>query len=91
MAGVAERERGREAYAAEAWQAAYDLLAAADLSDPLPPDELELLATAAYMLGGEAEYLDLLERAHRDHLDRGQPRDGRALRVLDRRQSREPR
>ena len=74
MAGVAERERGREAYAAEAWQAAYDLLAAADQSDPLPPDELELLATAAYMLGREAEYLGLLERAHRDHLDRGQPR-----------------
>ena len=74
MASVAERERGREAYAAEAWQAAYDSLAAADLSDPLPPDELELLATAAYMLGREAEYLALLERAHRDHLGRGQPR-----------------
>jgi DNA-binding CsgD family transcriptional regulator/tetratricopeptide (TPR) repeat protein len=74
MATVADRERGRDAYAAEAWQTAYDCLAAADLSSPLPPDELELLATAAYMLGREAEYLGLLERAHRDHLDRGQPR-----------------
>jgi len=74
MATVAERERGREAHAAGAWQTAYDSFAAADLSDPLPPDELELQATAAYMLGREAEYLGLLERAHRGHLDRGQPR-----------------
>jgi len=36
-------------------------------------DQLEELATAAYMAGREGEYLDLLARAHRAHLDEGEP------------------
>jgi len=72
-AGVAELERGREAYAAEAWLDAYESLSAADQLDPLRAEDLELLATSAYMLGRESEYLGLLERAHRAHLDRDQP------------------
>lgn len=70
---MAELERGREAYAAEAWPEAYESLSAADRSDPLRASDLELLATSAYMLGRESEYLGLLERAHRAHLDCGQP------------------
>jgi len=65
--------RGRDAYAAEAWSRAHEWLSAADRADPLGPDDLELLATSAYMLGHEAEYLGALERAHRAHLERGQP------------------
>ena len=43
---------------------------------PLPADELERLATAAYMLGRDADYFGSLERAHQAHLD-----DGEALRA----------
>jgi DNA-binding CsgD family transcriptional regulator len=68
---VAELERGREAYSAEAWSDAYASLSAADRADPLGAGDLELLATCAYMVGGEAEYRELLERAHRAHLKAG--------------------
>ncbi len=64
-----ELVRGREAYSAEAWIEAYESLSAADGPDPLGPKDLELLATCAYMLGREDEYLATLERAHRAHLD----------------------
>ena len=70
---VVELERGREAYSAEAWSDAYESLSAADRADPLGPEDLELLATSAYMLGREAQYLALLERAHRAHLGAVQP------------------
>jgi DNA-binding CsgD family transcriptional regulator len=70
---VAELERGREAYSAEAWSDAYESLSRADGEKPLAPDDLGLLATSAYMLGREAEYLGFLERAHRGYLDRGAP------------------
>jgi DNA-binding CsgD family transcriptional regulator len=66
-------EQGRAAFAREAWLAAYESLCAADRSDPLRAGDLELLATSAYMLGRETEYLNALERAHRAHLDAGQP------------------
>ena len=64
-------ERGREAYARGAWAESYAALAEADEANPLAPDDLELLATAAYMVGREDAYLRLLERAHRDHLEAG--------------------
>ncbi len=70
---VAELERGRESISAEAWLDAHQSLSAADQSDPLGAEDLELLATSAYMLGRESEYLGLLERAHRAHLAGGQP------------------
>ena len=70
---MAELKRGREAYATERWLDAHESLFAADRSHPLKPDDLERLATSAYMLGREAEYLSLMERAHRAHLDAGQP------------------
>jgi DNA-binding CsgD family transcriptional regulator len=73
VAAVTDLQRGREAYAAEVWLVAYESLSAADRSDPLQPADLELLATSAYMLGRESEYVGLLERAHRAYLDCGQP------------------
>jgi ATP/maltotriose-dependent transcriptional regulator MalT len=78
VAAVVQIERGREACAAEAWLDAYELLSAADRSDPLRAADLELLATSAYMLGREGDYLALLERAHRDHLAADET--GRAVR-----------
>ena len=88
---MAELERGREAYSAEAWADAYEALLAADQSDPLGAGDLELLASSAYMLGRENEYLGLLERAHRAHLDAGDPLRGPPLCFLDRRHPRQSR
>lgn len=66
-------ERGREAYRARAWKDAHALLTAADEASALEPDDLELLATAAFMLGRDHEYVDVLERAHLAYLDEGKP------------------
>ncbi len=66
-----ELESGREAYSREAWSDAYEALSQADRESPLGPDDLELLAGCAYMIGREAEYRNLLGRAHRAHLDAG--------------------
>jgi DNA-binding CsgD family transcriptional regulator len=71
---MSDLERGRRAWTEEAWLDAHRWLSAADRSDPLPARDLELLATAAYMLGRDADYLALLERAHRAHLLAGAPR-----------------
>ena len=62
-------EHGREAYLGRAWRDAYDFLSTADAQKPLGTDDLELLATCAYMLGREHEYVSLLERAHHLYLD----------------------
>jgi len=64
-------EQGRAACAKGAWVDAYESLTRADAADPLEPDDLELLARAAYMLGRDDDYLRGLERAHYGHLDAG--------------------
>jgi DNA-binding CsgD family transcriptional regulator len=68
----AQLERGRESYALEAWAEAHELLSAADPSHPLGARDLELLATAAYMIGREEDYFASLERAHRAYVDAGE-------------------
>jgi ATP/maltotriose-dependent transcriptional regulator MalT len=64
-----ELQRGREAYARRAWADAYKSLSLADQIAPLAEDDLDLLATSAYLIGREDDYLRTLERAHRAHLD----------------------
>jgi DNA-binding CsgD family transcriptional regulator len=66
-------ERGRASFADGAWGDAHAALSAADEAAPLAPDDLELLARAAYMLGRDHDYLRALERAHYGHLDAGDP------------------
>jgi DNA-binding CsgD family transcriptional regulator/tetratricopeptide (TPR) repeat protein len=68
---VAALDRGRESYARQAWTDAYESLSAADRLEGLGAEDLELLATAAYMIGDEDDYFGLLERAHHAHLDAG--------------------
>jgi DNA-binding NarL/FixJ family response regulator len=65
-------ERGRQRHAARAWTDSYDSLIAADREAPLVAEDLELLATSAYMLGRDAAYVAALERAHRAYLERDQ-------------------
>ena len=44
-------DEGRRAYARRAWRDAHDAFSRADEATPLDADDLELLGTAAYMLG----------------------------------------
>jgi len=69
---VTEIEQGREFYADRAWSAAYAALSRADREAALAADDLELLATAAYMIGREDEYFGALGRAHQAHLNAGE-------------------
>ena len=52
--------------AGRSWTDIYDTLTRADRAE-----DLERLATAAYMLGRDEEYCSALERAHHAHLERG--------------------
>ncbi len=65
-------QRGRDAYAARAWGDAYALLQRADELESLAPPDLGLLATAAYMLGRDEEWVAAHERAHHLHLEAGE-------------------
>jgi tetratricopeptide (TPR) repeat protein len=64
-------ERGRSAFAGQAWAEAYERLSAADRAAPLEPDDLERLATAAYLVGLEDDSAELWARAHHQLLARG--------------------
>lgn len=64
-------ERAREAFVRRAWAESYRLLEAADRETLLEPEDLERLATAAYLLGRDAESEALRARAHQTCLDRG--------------------
>lgn len=48
---------------------AYKSLSHADQTTPLEADDLELLATSAYMLGRDDVYLSGMERAHKAYLE----------------------
>ncbi|MGH3010915.1 MAG: LuxR C-terminal-related transcriptional regulator [Gaiellaceae bacterium] len=64
-------ERGRASYAKGAWLNVYEWLSRADEDDLLEPEDLEMLARSAYMLGRDDDYVSALERAHHGHLDAG--------------------
>jgi DNA-binding CsgD family transcriptional regulator len=64
-------ERGRASYAKNAWSDAFEWLSRADGQAELAPEDLELLARAAYMLARDEEYRRGLERAHYGYLDTG--------------------
>ena len=57
-------ERGRRAFAAQAWADAYGSLESADDAEPLGAEDLELLATAAHLLGRTDDATRAWERAH---------------------------
>jgi DNA-binding CsgD family transcriptional regulator len=69
-----ELERGRESYARSAWATAFESLSRSDGLAPLEAEDLELLATSAYMLGREDEWMRILERACHLHSDAGEAR-----------------
>ena len=59
-------ERGRKAFADQAWAAAFDELSDATESAPLGLEDLERHAAAAYLVGRADESLELWEKAHHD-------------------------
>lgn len=79
MARAATIDRGREAFAQQRWREAYSHLSAADRESPLGPADLEMLATAAYLIGEDASATALWTRAHHQLIDEGHP--GRAAQL----------
>jgi DNA-binding CsgD family transcriptional regulator len=65
--------RGRTAFEREAWSDAYRELATADAAGSLEPDDLDYLATAAFLTGNDAASAEARARAHAGFLDRGDP------------------
>jgi ATP/maltotriose-dependent transcriptional regulator MalT len=66
--------RGRGAAERLAWADAYAALSLADQSSSLAAEDLELLATAAYLLGHMEDCLGALQRAQQLYAEGGDPR-----------------
>jgi ATP/maltotriose-dependent transcriptional regulator MalT len=62
-------DHGRACVRQEAWRDAYEALSRARISEELDAADLEDLASAAYMLGRDDEYVTALEAAHQAHLE----------------------
>jgi DNA-binding CsgD family transcriptional regulator len=85
MNGMASREqltvdtaelslrRARECYERREWADAYQLLSVADRFAHLACEDLERLATAAYLIDRDLEFQQSLERAHHVHVRNGDP------------------
>jgi DNA-binding CsgD family transcriptional regulator len=73
METTGELDRGRAAYEQRAWTEAFEAFQAAGQVGLLGPEDLELLATAAYMVGCAEDYVRSVERAYKAHLDAGAP------------------
>ena len=69
--GEAALERGRVAAERLDWAEAYESLSQADGSAMMRPRDLELLATAAYLLGHSRDSIGALQRVYKLHLDGG--------------------
>jgi DNA-binding CsgD family transcriptional regulator len=68
-----EQERvSSGAYGQLAWRDAFTQLSAADQQGSLDAEDLDRLATAAYLIGRLDDSHDVWERAHRAFLDRGE-------------------
>jgi DNA-binding CsgD family transcriptional regulator len=69
MSDAKDLDRARECYRTRAWADAYQAFSRAEQLEPLSARDLELLATSAYLVGRDAEYLKALERAHLAYLE----------------------
>jgi len=71
MTDVQALGRARKLFERKAWGESSRLFEAADRDAPLEPEDLERLATAAYLMGRDAESEALRARVHQTCLDRG--------------------
>jgi DNA-binding CsgD family transcriptional regulator len=65
--------RARKSFEQKHWTDSYRLFEAADREAPLEPEDLERLATAAYLMGRDDESEAFWARAHQTFLDRADP------------------
>jgi DNA-binding CsgD family transcriptional regulator len=72
--------RAHQAHRQRAWSDAFELFSAADGVEALAPADLELLASAAYLIGRDDDALGAFERAHHAHLAAGPSQRTRAVR-----------
>ncbi|MDP2674407.1 MAG: adenylate/guanylate cyclase domain-containing protein [Dehalococcoidia bacterium] len=77
-------QQARDAISRHAWQEAFDLLTAVDVSDGLTPEDLENLADAAWWTGRMDECIQARERAHAAYAEAGDNRRaaGAAIRLF---------
>jgi DNA-binding CsgD family transcriptional regulator/tetratricopeptide (TPR) repeat protein len=68
---VNDLRRGRACYERREWGEAYRALLSADQASALQADDLDRLATAAYLTGRDLEFQRILERLHRVHVEAG--------------------
>src|SRR5690606_18858317 len=66
-------DEGRDAYESRAWSRCYEALSELDRKSGLEPEDLWRTAVAAALIGRGDEFAPLLDRAHRLHLESGQP------------------
>jgi DNA-binding CsgD family transcriptional regulator len=72
--------RARVAHGQRAWNDAFELFSAADGVEALAPADLELLASAAYLVGRDDDALGAFERAHQAYLASSPSERARAAR-----------
>ena len=70
---TAPLQQAREAFGRRAWGEAFEAFSTADREQHLTPEDLERLATAAYLTGHAAESAAYWTRAHSEFLSRGNP------------------
>jgi len=71
MVSVDALRHARASYDRQSWRQAPELFSAADREEPLGPDDLDRLATAALMIGNESQSVDIWAKAHHEFLVRG--------------------
>src|SRR5512145_36587 len=71
MTDLARLRRGRKSFEQRAWSDSHRLLTAADRDGALEPEDLERVATAAYLLGRDDESEAFRARAHQAFVNRG--------------------
>lgn len=71
MAREKKIRQGRAAFRLKEWRNAYELLSEAHREAALQPNDVERMATAAYLLGKPPESHELWSRAHHDYLHSG--------------------
>lgn len=68
----AEVTDATSAFAQSKWSECFEILSELNRRSELAPEGLEMLSTAAFMLGRIEDMLSALEKAHRGYLDSGQ-------------------
>src|SRR6187200_2777569 len=71
MTDLATLRRGRTSFEQRAWSDSHRLLTSADRDGALEPEDLERVATAAYLLGRDDESESFRARAHQAFVNRG--------------------